>query len=74
MMKIRSDGTISGIAKNENRASMNFVSPYTLNYDGNPGTLWNSSKYGCNKNAQYPSYCAKIIKDNDWTIPRNYPW
>lgn len=72
--KVTADGSFSGIGKNTAIINQNFVIPYILNWDGNLSTLKNQSRYGCKKTAQYPSYCARWIQENDWKIPNDYPW
>lgn len=74
MNKIISDGQISGIKRDTNIAIKNLIIPYIFNWDGKLETLKNQSRYGCNKKSQYASYCAKWIMENNWEIPKDYPW
>lgn len=75
MQKIVNDGTM-GTSKNQSVAAYNknFVYPYQMNWKGTREDLLNSTKYGCNRNATYPSYCAKLIQDSGWDVPNDYPW
>ena len=54
--------------------SMDFVQPYSFNWNGTREQLLNDSLRGCNRNAQSMQYCTKLIEINDWKIPKDYPW
>lgn len=42
------------------------LEPTLFGYDGNPETLYTNCK-------DSGSYCAALIKNNNWKIPKNYP-
>ena len=50
--------------------AMKGVEPYRVWWDGHPRSLYTHSRYGCNNNHLY---CAAIIQDNGWHIPKDYP-
>lgn len=50
------------------------VKPYTFQWDGTSGNLKNDNKYGCNKTSKMATYCTKLIENNGWQMPKDYPW
>lgn len=74
MQKVYADGTMGEANKNINSYNKHFVSPYMLNWDGTREDLFNSSRYGCSKNSTYSSFCTKLVQDNNWEFPPDYPW
>ena len=50
------------------------VKPYTLQWDGTSEQLKNNGSYGCNKTSSIASYCTKLIENNGWQMPKDYPW
>ncbi len=53
--------------------SNNFIEPYCYKWNGNIKDLYNNSNYGCKKGKK-KFFCAKIIEQNGWQIPLDYPW
>ena len=57
------------------------IEPYVGSYySNNSDYLYNSSVYGCNSQTSSCSrlenankYCTRIIQENGWKIPKNYP-
>lgn len=45
--------------------------PYTWSWDGTQENLYEHSIYGC-KNGN-GGFCTKLIQNNGWKIPKNYP-
>lgn len=45
---------------------------YAYNWDGRSDTLYSNSGSGCTPPGS-GSYCTKIIEQNGWKIPKNYP-
>lgn len=75
LQRINSGGYVpGGIGRDEGVRNNNFVVPYSMDWSGTREDLLTNTKYGCNKNAQYPSFCAKLIMDSGWVIPKDYPW
>lgn len=74
LQRINSGGYVTGVARDEGVRNSNFVVPYSMDWRGTREDLLTHEKYGCNKYAQYPSYCTKLISDNGWEIPKDYPW
>jgi type II secretory pathway pseudopilin PulG len=56
--------------------SKNFVEPYIFTWNGTRDALINSKKFGCSKKATEDPYvfCTKLIQENGWKIPSDYPW
>lgn len=53
----------------------NYMTPYTLNWDGTREDLMTDSTYGCGlQTALNHAYCTKLIELNSWKIPSDYPW
>ncbi|MBO8430576.1 type II secretion system protein [Spirochaetes bacterium] len=65
--KYNSDG-------NHSRKSLNFIEPYTFNWNGNEASLTSGGTWGCYKGCTNCAYCTKIIQLNNWEIPDDYPW
>ncbi len=51
-----------------------FVEPYSYTWNGSKSDLYNNSNYGCKNGKKGKWFCGKIIQDNGWTIPDDYPW
>ena len=56
--------------------------PYIGSYNGNYNTLYTNSVYGCKSlsatclssvDPNMNKYCTRIIQENGWKIPKNYP-
>ena len=45
--------------------------PFTWSWDGTEEDLYNNSIYGCKTGNG--GYCTKLIQNNGWTIPKDYP-
>ena len=45
--------------------------PFTWSWDGTEEDLYNNTTYGCK--AGNGGYCTKLIQNNGWTIPKDYP-
>ncbi len=57
------------------------IEPYRTVYciDGVCNTLTheellNHTRYGCNKDSPFKSYCTALIQENNWEIPNDYPF
>ena len=50
-----------------------FIEPYIYKWNGTKSDLYNNPEYGCKKGKK-KFYCTRIIKDNHWSIPAEYPW
>lgn len=48
------------------------VEPYTYNWDGTREGLLSNPRFGCEGVTH--NYCTKLIQDNGWKIPDDYPW
>lgn len=47
------------------------IEPFTARWDGTDEDLMNNKNFGC---AVSGSYCIKLIQQNGWKIPKDYPW
>jgi hypothetical protein len=54
--------------------SKNFVEPYTFTWDGTYEGLRTHARYGCRKDSPNLGFCTKMIQQNSWKIPDDYPW
>ena len=62
--------TRSGFKYHQNKG----VEPYKVWWNGDQETLYTDSTYGCNTSASSGKlYCAAVIQNNGWKIPKNYP-
>ena len=59
---------------NHSRISLNFIEPYTFNWNGNKASLTGGGTWGCYKGCTNCAYCTKLIQLNNWEIPDDYPW
>ena len=59
---------------NHSRKSLNFIEPYTFNWNGNESSLKTDGTWGCYKGCTNCGYCTKLIQLNNWEIPDDYPW
>ena len=59
---------------NHSRTSLNFIEPYTFNWNGNKASLTGGGTWGCYKGCTNCGYCTKLIQLNNWEIPDDYPW
>lgn len=53
--------------------STNYIEPYTYGWDGKLQSLRTHPRYGCRNGAGY-NFCTKMIQQNSWKIPSDYPW
>lgn len=53
--------------------SLNYIEPYIYTWDGTLKGLRTHSRYGCRQGAGY-NFCTKMIQQNSWKIPSDYPW
>lgn len=57
------------------RTDTNFIVPYTYKWDENYESLKTDPKYGCSRNpTNRAAYCTKLLMENNWIIPSDYPW
>ena len=47
---------------------------FTNNWDGTEAMLRNDSTWGCNASNDNKVYCTKLIQENGWKIPDDYPF
>ncbi len=53
--------------------SQNLVEPYIMGWDGEHATLLDGYFRSCNRNAGM-HFCTKLLEQNGWKIPNDYPW
>ena len=54
--------------------SIDYMEPYIYEWNGTREHLISHSRYGCRKDNPYNNYCAKLIQESGWKIPKDYPW
>ena len=68
-------GKISTVGDKSSRTDKNYIVPFTYTWDGTHSDLINNRKYGCSKNASNRvGFCAKLLQENNWRVPHDYPW
>lgn len=68
-------GKISTVGDKSSRTDKNYIVPFTYTWDGTHRDLINNRKYGCSKNASNRvGFCAKLLQENNWRVPHDYPW
>ncbi len=48
------------------------LEPHLYEWDGNKKTLYRGMRYSCSEGEE-GDYCTAIIKQNNWTVPKDYP-
>ena len=64
---------LKGNGDNENQNSLEYVEPYTYNWDGKRESL-TTGTFGCLKNGEIQAYCTQLLKENNWKFTGDYPW
>ncbi len=63
---------VSGLGDNVTN-STDFIEPYVYGWDKQREHLI-GSQHGCQKGTLQSWYCSKLIEQNGWKIPGDYPW
>ncbi len=53
---------------------LDYIEPYTHGWNGQHETLKTHSVWGCKRPCYVCGYCTKLIEENNWKIPNDYPW
>ncbi len=53
---------------------LDYIEPYKHGWNGQHETLKTNSTWGCRRGCTNCGYCTKLIEENNWKIPKDYPW